>query len=499
MSKSSVAEPWNSDELPNRWGKPWILVLVGALAGGAGWGIRGQYGHESGASMAALHVALVLGMWLSSIVPPLRLLRALGMAVAAAGYGGCMTYGQTLGLTQDAALVGNWDAWRWGMTGVFLKGGLWIAFFGLFLGIGLSRKNYLTADIAVMAVLSVFVLFIGVAMFNEPFDPSQKKLPAIYFSDSWIWEPDAELSPRRERWGGLLLILIFWLSWCVAEKRDLLPLRFAIAGFIAGGSGFFLGQCLQSWNAWTPGFLSFFKPGINWWNFMETTFGFIWGGGMAFAVWLWRYHIHTGQDPEINSTAGSGREPSPSLLLEWTSAIVMASAFMVWNLGSFTYFDRFADLAWTMIIVPLVMIHRGRVWPWFYLAVVVMLPIAGKTVREMAYRSEPVSEPVAWIVAGVTPLLLASLVFTVVHLSDSDSPSVSLAFRQSMAVAAVVLSWTFHALNFIFFEEPWPWASWTSRTPNEIVFLIAAVAITMMAVHTFRQLPGAEASRQAGK
>jgi hypothetical protein len=38
----------------------WRPVLFGALAGGMGWGIRGQYGHETGAMIAGLLVSLVL-------------------------------------------------------------------------------------------------------------------------------------------------------------------------------------------------------------------------------------------------------------------------------------------------------------------------------------------------------------------------------------------------------------------------------------------------------
>ena len=34
-------------------------MLFTALAGGMGWGIRGQYGHETGAMLAGLLVALV--------------------------------------------------------------------------------------------------------------------------------------------------------------------------------------------------------------------------------------------------------------------------------------------------------------------------------------------------------------------------------------------------------------------------------------------------------
>ena len=49
-----------------------------------------------------------------------------------------MTYGQTVGLTHDTALIGNWAALRWGMLGLAIKGSVWIGFAGFFLGLGLG-------------------------------------------------------------------------------------------------------------------------------------------------------------------------------------------------------------------------------------------------------------------------------------------------------------------------------------------------------------------------
>ena len=119
-----------------------VTVLVTALAGGLGWGIRGQYGHETGAMMAGLLVALVLALRLAPHLPPLASARAVALATVAMGFGGTETYGQTIGLTQDAALIGNVAALGWGMLGLAIKGGIWIGFFGLFLGMGLGGIRY---------------------------------------------------------------------------------------------------------------------------------------------------------------------------------------------------------------------------------------------------------------------------------------------------------------------------------------------------------------------
>ena len=38
----------------------WQSILLPAMAGAMGWGIRGQYGHETGAMIAGVLVSLVL-------------------------------------------------------------------------------------------------------------------------------------------------------------------------------------------------------------------------------------------------------------------------------------------------------------------------------------------------------------------------------------------------------------------------------------------------------
>jgi hypothetical protein len=47
----------------------WQPVLFGAMAGGMAWGIRGQYGHETGAMIAGLLVGLTLTFLLCPRAP----------------------------------------------------------------------------------------------------------------------------------------------------------------------------------------------------------------------------------------------------------------------------------------------------------------------------------------------------------------------------------------------------------------------------------------------
>ena len=91
----------------------WQPVLLAALAGGMGWGIRGQYGHETGAMIAGLLVGLVLAFLFCARSVSLPAARAVAWCTVAIGFGGSMTYGQTIGLTHDAALIGNQAALCW--------------------------------------------------------------------------------------------------------------------------------------------------------------------------------------------------------------------------------------------------------------------------------------------------------------------------------------------------------------------------------------------------
>jgi len=92
--------------------------------------------------IAGLLVSLVVVLRLGGHGSGIWAARAVAMGTVAMGFGGSMTYGQTIGLTHDAALVGHWGALRWGMLGLGIKGAIWIGFGGLFLGAGLGGVRY---------------------------------------------------------------------------------------------------------------------------------------------------------------------------------------------------------------------------------------------------------------------------------------------------------------------------------------------------------------------
>ena len=94
-----------------------IVALLTAMAGGMGWGIRGQYGHETGAMVAGVLMGFTLVLFFWPQATSLSAARVVALTVLGISFGGSMTYGQTVGLTHDSPLVGNWAALRWGMLG----------------------------------------------------------------------------------------------------------------------------------------------------------------------------------------------------------------------------------------------------------------------------------------------------------------------------------------------------------------------------------------------
>jgi len=119
-----------------------VTLVLCAAAGGMGWGIRGQYGHETGAMIAGLLVALVIGLLFCRGQTSLFAARVAALTAIGIGFGGAMTYGQTVGLSHDPQFNGNWEALRWGMLGLAVIGGIWVGFAGVLLGMGLGGKRY---------------------------------------------------------------------------------------------------------------------------------------------------------------------------------------------------------------------------------------------------------------------------------------------------------------------------------------------------------------------
>ncbi len=405
-----------------------------------------------------------------------------------------MTYGQTVGLTHDQAMVGNWEALRWGMLGLAIKGSIWIGFSGLLLGHALSGR--LLGPLKMIGLIaSMWALFhLGVWLINQPYDPARRLLPDLYFSADWYWRPDAgpELKPRREVWGGLGLALILSALTLRLFAGDRLALRLAGWGMLGGAVGFPAGQSFQAYHAWH---LEAFRAGqwqewdrvMNWWNVMETTFGFVMGACLVTGIALNRkliagYDAHESADLAEPITAET---PQPAatvfegLLLALHVALLVSAELIA---GS--------PVAWysdglIMAAIPLLAVSLGRLWPYMLLLPITAIPIAGKTFRQMVFKEPTVSQPV-----GVVVFLILPIALTLLLAWWWSRPR----FQKRQAIEFVpwlllVATWLYFGLNFAFFQFPFPWNSWTARTPNAIFYFIASVCLTILSLTNIRRSP----------
>jgi hypothetical protein len=451
-------------------------LLVGAMAGGLGWGIRGQFGHETGAMMAGLLVGLTLLLFFCPHWMSLSAARAVALMTIGIGFGGSETYGQTVGLTHDAPLVGNWSALGWGLLGLAIKGGVWIGFAGAFLGMGLSGKRYHPMEMVGIFVAMMGLYALGVWLVNTPYDPANRILPRIYFSDDWRWEPDSILKPRRERWGGLWLALAGLLVYTRWIRQDRLASRLTTWAMLGGALGFPLGQCVQAFHAWNreifrEGFLARIDSVINWWNMMETTFGAVFGTVLALGVWRNRSHIRELMVGEAKPNAGRA-------VIEVGLLVGYVALLICWEFFDVPYLNALAEPGISMGLLPAIGIVMGRWWPYAVVLPLTLIPIAGKTVRQLCYKEHLAEPMVGWLVYGIVPLVVAMAAMLWVIKRSTVRP----AANEFLRTALLVNVWLYFGLNFAFFHYPWPWSTWTVRTPNALIYLLCALGLTAFAL-----------------
>ncbi|MFO1003855.1 MAG: hypothetical protein U0936_26285 [Planctomycetaceae bacterium] len=458
----------------------WQSVLLCGLAGGMGWGIRGQYGHESGAMMAGLLVSSVVAMLFLRGADGWGTVRAIAWCTVAIGFGGSETYGQTIGLTQNPYLIGNFSALSWGLIGLAIKGSLWIGFAGCFLGMGLSGVTYSRREMLAIVVAMPLLYAIGVRLINSPFDPANQQLPAIYFSETWDWKPDGEVKPRFEAWGGLFLAMIGLLIHCGVVRRDRLAARLGLAGLIGGGLGFPAGQCLQANHAWNrpwyeTGFLKSLDPHVNWWNMMEITFGGIMGATLGFFVWKNRHLIRIPL-PTV---------PAQAKIVDGFLFLIHVTLLLLSEFAGVAWVDALYGVGFCMGAIPLVACVQSQRWPFLLTMPILVLPIAGKTVRELVYKESAISAFPGWLLYFVLPMCGTCLFsLYLIRLCEKGADGRALGARLLMFGA-----WCFFLLNYAFFRFPWPWQEWTGRTPSGIIYLICIGSLTIAAIRVSRRAP----------
>jgi len=428
---------------------------LAAIAGGMAWGIRGQYGHETGAMIFGVLVGLVIVLMVLPQATALQGARAVGLLILAIGFGGSMTYGQTIGLTMDASIHGNvadprWNAaaYRWGMIGLAIKGSLWIGFGGLFLGIGLSPRKVSPREMLAIGIALILLFFVGRWLINSPFDPPNKQLPYFYFSDHWQWEDASNVKPRPEVWGGLLIAFAGLMLYFVAIKRDPLPVLLGLWG-IAGGLGFPIGQSLQAAEAWNA---AAYTQGVGWrigansWNMMEVTFGMIAGACLCLGCWIHRHRVcRVATDVDVR----------------------LSPAFEGWLIGSYVYvllvgwyfeksvFVLVHEIGILMGLLPMVVIVGGRFAPFLYILPIVALSIVVKTYLAKFSQADFHATSLGLVFLVTLPLaLLIWLAFYSAHRG-----TVAGSARRFAGIGLAITSTLYFWMNFTIFPFPWDWFS----------------------------------------
>jgi hypothetical protein len=261
---------------------------------------------------------------------------------------------------------------------------------------------------------------------------------------------------------------------------------------LAGGLGFSLGQCVQAFHAWNldlfrGGWLGSIAPVINWWNFMETTFGLVFGAVLALGVWLNRSRI------------ALPREPVPVRLAPWVEvamAVAQAGLLLSAEFLSTAPFDPVLDTAIPMAVLPILAVTAGRYWPYLLALPLVALPIAGKTLRQLGYVESQLPLAVAWVLYAVLPLILTTIAAGWFARRSDQADSA----RRFTRWCLLGCTWLYFGLNYAFFRFPWPWAEWTIRTPNALVFTFCACGLTWAALrYEPRRLPVASAESPASR
>lgn len=276
----------------------WFLVFFPAIAMLLGWGLRGYIGGGPFAAMIpGCFVALSLSLMLRHRMETaayVALLGAIGI-----GYGGDMTYGQTLGLATTP------ETMAWGMLGVTVKGAVWGLLGGAVLGAGLTRRTYDVKTLTIAFAISIAAYYIGWKLINQP------KL--IYFS-----HPTDR--PREESWAGLLFAAVAFLVYLGSRRKGPdtgVLMRFAALGAVGGALGFGGGTL---WMVLGPS-LPVTQKWFGWWKMMEFSFGFILGAFLGLCAYLTRDRI--AERDEATDWSGGGWGPVVGV------ALVVVAAFWI--------------------------------------------------------------------------------------------------------------------------------------------------------------------------
>ncbi len=332
------------------------IVLAG-LAMSVGWGIRGDYGHEAGAmipgALVALAVCLASGRedwWRRASV--MGACGAIGWA-----FGGQMSYGRIIGYTASSSLP---DVY-YGYACLFVVGGLWAGIGSAFLAMSITQPasdlerfvrpivalglvwlimawsgltSYLAGqwslnDTDWVGALSALLVAGGCAVFF-PADRRACGLIATLAAGWWIGYLLLTVllglrmtPPRSDNWAGCVGLFVALILYLL-KRRDRVAVTTVGWGVLIGGIGFVLGDFVNMLGRaeWGPIGRYGILQGLDYWKWMEQSFGLVMGLGMG-AVFLTRVA------PRISRPA----EDSPKRWFRTASLVLLLPVMMWLNLS----------------------------------------------------------------------------------------------------------------------------------------------------------------------
>ena len=244
-----------------------------------GWGLRGFIG---GGPFGAMIPGAMVVLALAVLYPRRDWTLPAAFGAIGVGFGGEMTYGQTVGFIVKP------ETFWWGFLGLGLKGAIWGALAAPVILLGLRPTG---RTVALAAGAMILATGSGWKLINEP------KL--IYFSNLLD-------RPRPEIWAGFLFAAL-----ALAALGGPLARRWAALAFLGGFVGFGVGGAIQ-------GLGRIYAPtwNLHWWKYMEFFFGYCFGFALAWAAA--RTDLSTMPDP--------APAPAPPAWLELPVAALMAAA-----------------------------------------------------------------------------------------------------------------------------------------------------------------------------
>lgn len=257
-------------------------ILIPAVVMSLGWGLRGYIGGGPfGAMIPGALVTLMICRYLGCNERSAANVVVFG--AFGVGFGGLMTYGQTLGLLRaDETLI-------WGLTGTTLKGGVWGLLGGAVIGLGFAARHIQRRHIGWAFLFLLAGVIVGIHEINAT------KL--VYFSDPVN-------KPRDESWAGLLIGALALLAYVRLAAPNLfwIPARFAVYGLVGGAIGFGAGSLFNamqsrvsdSWR-WMP-----------FWKYMEFSFGLAFGAALGLCALHLRDRLAALENADDDDSQGQG-------------------------------------------------------------------------------------------------------------------------------------------------------------------------------------------------